>query len=101
MKLIFKWNLQKETYNKKAHSNIDFKEASTVFLYDGNLFTIYDEKHSTEIEDRWITIGLGKNGRLLVVVHTHEQIDEINTEIRIISARKALKNEIKQYRGEK
>jgi len=101
MKLIFKWNLQKEAYNKKAHSKIDFKEASTVFLYDGNLLTIYDKEHSTEIEDRWITIGLGKKGRLLIVVHTTEEIDENNVEIRIISARKALKNEIKQYRGEK
>ncbi len=101
MKLIFKWDLQKEQYNKKAHNNVDFKEASTVFLYDSNLLTIYDEKHSTEIEDRWVTIGLGKKGRLLIVIHTHEQIDENNVEIRIISARKALKNEIKQYRGEK
>ena len=93
MKLIFKWDLQKEQYNKKAHNNVDFKEASTVFLYDSNLLTIYD--------DRWVTIGLGKKGRLLIVIHTHEQIDENNVEIRIISARKALKNEIKQYRGEK
>ena len=36
-------------------------------------------------------------GTLLVVVHTFEQIDESSCKIRIISARKATKREIKQY----
>ena len=40
------------------------------------------------------------NGTLLVVVHTFEQIDENSYKIRIISARKATKREIKQYNEE-
>jgi len=42
-------------------------------------------------------LGIDINGTLLVVVHTFEQIDENTCKIRTISARKATKNEIKQY----
>lgn len=44
-------------------------------------------------EDRWIGIGLTQ-GRIAIVVYTEH--DDGNT-IRLISARKALKNERKQY----
>jgi hypothetical protein len=47
--------------------------------------------HSDE-EDRQILIGNSYKNRLLVVVHT-----ERGDKIRIISARKATKNEKKQY----
>jgi uncharacterized DUF497 family protein len=40
------------------------------------------------------------NGTLLVVVHIFEQLDENTCKIRIISARKATKKEIKQYNEE-
>jgi hypothetical protein len=53
--------------------------------------TIYDPLHSDE-EDRQILIGNSYKNRLLVVVHT-----ERGDKIRIISARKATKNEKKQY----
>ena len=48
-------------------------------------------------EDRWITIGKGRNGVPLVVVHTFRKIDNESPSIRIISARRATKNELKQY----
>ena len=55
-----------------------------------------DEEHS-EVEDRWVTIGIDSTGVLQVVVHTFEQISEDLCEIRIISARKATKREARQY----
>jgi Uncharacterized protein conserved in bacteria len=54
-------------------------------------FTVIDEEHSSD-EERYITIGLSNMNRLLLVAHT-----ERNEGIRIISARKATKNEEKFY----
>jgi len=41
---------------------------------------------------------MNKKGNLLVICHTFEQIDYETFNIRLISARKATKNEMKQYR---
>ena len=51
-------------------------------------------------EERWVTIGLNLAQRLLVVVHTHVEVTDDIVIIRIISARKATKNERKQYEQE-
>ena len=53
--------------------------------------TFLDEEHSID-EERYITIGFSNKNRLLLVAHA-EQKDTI----RIISARKATKNEEKFY----
>jgi uncharacterized DUF497 family protein len=60
------------------------------------MITVFDTEHS-EHEDRWATVGIDKNGNLLIVVHTFQQLDAHCSRIRMISARKATKNEIKQY----
>jgi uncharacterized protein len=46
------------------------------------------------------TIGIDKNGILLVVVHTFQQLATDSCRIRIISARKATRKELKQYQEE-
>jgi len=69
---------------------ITFDEAGTVFN-DRLSLTIYDPLHSDE-EDRFVLIGSSYKNRPLVVVHT-----ERGDNIRIISARKANKNERKYY----
>jgi uncharacterized DUF497 family protein len=56
---------------------------------------IHDPDHS-EDEDRFILLGFSAKARLMVVAHTYRQGD---TEIRIISARKAEKHERGQYGG--
>ena len=60
------------------------------------MVSIEDEEHSAE-EERWITIGMDKNGLVLVVHHTFRQVDEDNFGIRLISARKPTRREAKQY----
>jgi len=60
------------------------------------MISVFDTEHS-EHEDRWATIGIDRNGILLVVVHTFQQLDADCCKIRIISARKATKKELKQY----
>lgn len=64
---------------------LDYEWDDPVFI------TFLDEEHSVN-EERYITIGLSNKGRLLLVAHA-----ERNDLIRIISARKATKNEEKFY----
>ena len=94
MRYYFEWDPQKAKINLKKHK-VSFERACTVFK-DPNALSIYDEEHSEE-DDRWITLGMDINGTLLEVVHIFEQLDENTCKIRIISARKATKKEIKQY----
>ncbi|MEE8329576.1 MAG: BrnT family toxin [Thermodesulfovibrionia bacterium] len=74
---------------------VSFELTGTVFK-DPRAISKYDDEHSGD-EDRWITLGLASNGFLLTLHHTFEQIDKDNVTIRIISSRKATKNEKKQY----
>ncbi|MEW6620748.1 MAG: BrnT family toxin [bacterium] len=87
--LLFEWDPRKAIKNINVHG-ISFDEASTTFS-DTLSLTIYDPLHS-EQEDRFILIGNSVKHRVLVTVHTGRE-----DKIRIISSRKATKNERKQY----
>lgn len=87
----FTWDDNKSEINKKKHK-ISFEEAKTVF-YDTNALVIDDPEHS-EQEDRFIILGFSKKANLLVVCHCYREVDSI---IRIISARKATTTEEKYY----
>ena len=90
----FEWDPIKARLNLKNH-RIAFERAATVFL-DPEALSVLDEEHS-QTEDRWITLGLDRAGTLLVVLHTYREETETSARIRLISARKATKNETKQY----
>jgi len=94
LQLYFEWEPQKAKSNKVKH-NVTFEHAATVFT-DPRAVSIYDKEHSGD-EDRWITLGLASTGVLMVVNHTYKKVDETTVTIRIISSRKATKNEEKQY----
>ncbi len=85
----FEWDSNKARSNIRKH-RISFEEAVTA-LNDPMSATGFDPDHSIT-EKRYITFGLSKLGRLLVVAHTND--DEI---IRIISARIATRGERKIY----
>ncbi len=87
--LLFEWDTNKEKKNIGMHG-VSFDEASTSFKDTASL-VIYDPLHSDQ-EDRFILTGHSCQHRLLVVIHT-----ERGDRVRIISARKATKNEGKQY----
>lgn len=87
----FEWDENKNAINKSKHK-ISFEEAQTVF-YDEEALVIDDPEHS-ETEERFIILGLSSKANLLVVCHCLRASDTV---IRIISARKATKNEAKQY----
>ena len=87
--LIFEWDPQKANSNLEKHG-VSFEEASTAFQ-DTLSLTIDDPLHSID-EERVILIGMSQKNRILVVVHT-----ERGDSIRIISARKATKEERESY----
>ncbi len=89
----FAWDDEKAGENRRKHG-ISFGEAKTVF-YDENARLQYDPDHS-EDEDRFLLLGTSYSLRVLVVCHCYREKDTL---VRIISARKATKNEQKQYEG--
>ncbi len=89
--LVFEWNKTKEKANIKKHG-ISFDEARTTF-YDENAIQFFDPDHS-EDKDRFILLGTNYKLNTLVICHCFRE-DE--TVVRIISARKADKDESKAY----
>ena len=89
--LRFEWDRNKDLSNRKKHG-VSFEEAATVFLDEEGLL-IPDPDHS-DYEERFVLIGTSRKANLLTVVHC---LRESETIIRIISARKATKNESRQY----
>lgn len=89
MKVTVEWDPVKAETNLKKHQ-VSFEEASTVFN-DPLFITFLDVEHSVD-EERYITVGLSKANRLLLIAHT-----ERKDVTRIISARKATNNEQRFY----
>ncbi|MEE4355782.1 MAG: BrnT family toxin [Desulfococcaceae bacterium] len=89
MKFQFDWDTDKADKNIGKH-NVSFDEAVSVFD-DPMLIAVIDDEHSID-EERYITVGLSKHGRLLMVAHTDRE-----GRIRIISSRKATKKEERFY----
>ncbi|GHV09732.1 hypothetical protein FACS189485_22550 [Spirochaetia bacterium] len=87
------WDPDKEKINISKHK-VSFEEAKSVF-FDPNAKIIHDPDHSIE-EERFIILGLSKKLNLLVVCHCYKENEDI---IRIITARKATKQETDQYGG--
>jgi len=93
----FEWDPLKAITNEKKHK-VSFEHAAEIFL-DPFAISIYDNEHGSE-EDRWITIGKSSINTILIVVHTFYQQNTNNFKVRLISARRAIKREKKQYEGE-
>ena len=89
VKLNFEWDETKAADNCRKH-RVSFKEGITVFG-DPFSITIDDPDHSRD-EQRYIDIGTSETGRVLAVSYT-----ERGGSIRIISCRKATRNERIRY----
>ena len=83
----FIWDESKRIGNLKKH-DLDF--ALTYLVFEHDTFT-FEENSITYNERRFVALGL-LNGIVVVVVHT--ETDDV---IRVISLRKAVKNEQKLY----
>ena len=89
--ITFSWDDRKDRENQRKHG-ISFDEATTAFA-DEKARLKHDPDHSHD-EDRFILLGFSAKLRILVVAHAYRQNE---TEVRIISARKATRKERKQY----
>ncbi len=84
---MFEWDPNKNRLNRHKHG-ISFADTFAVFE-DPNALTREDDEHG---EERFVTMGMDGFGRILVVVYTWRE-----ESIRIISARRATKSEVRQY----
>ena len=90
----FDWDPAKAASNLRKHK-VSFELASTVFR-DRFAITVIDEDQGM-FEERWITLGIAQDGRLLVVSHTATEDGSNQTNVRIISARLATPRERRQF----
>jgi uncharacterized DUF497 family protein len=86
------WDPAKAAANPEAHDGVTFEEATPV-LFDPYVLT--NEDRDARGERRFVALGRGGKGRLLVVVHTYR-----NDTIRIISAWRANAIQRKRYESQ-
>jgi hypothetical protein len=86
----FTWDARKNRVNKKKH-RISFETAVLVF---DDPFHVTTQDREVEGEARWQTIGMVHDMHVLLVAHT---VDEELESIRILSARKATRQERRIY----
>ena len=84
----FEWDEEKNRMNVQKHG-ISFNDV--IGLFDHPMIVHLDVRNDYE-ENRWVGIGMMKH-HVAVVVYTERMGDAI----RIISARKANKREVRQY----
>ncbi len=89
----FEWDPAKAASNRR-NDGVSFEEARAVF-FDEFAVQFFDEAASGD-EDRFLMLGMGGVARLLLVCHCERASGSV---IRIISARKATRNESQHYRG--
>lgn len=87
MKIV--WDTEKAAANPKKHEGVTFEEAKLV-LFDP--FALTKEDDAAQDEQRFVTLGLGAKGRLLVVAYTYRK-----ETIRLISAWKANDPQRRRY----
>jgi len=85
--VVLKWDPRKAAGNVRKHG-VDFHEAATVL--DDPLSVTYRDPDHSRGDTRFLTIGMSKSGRVLVVAHSEERAGDV---IRIITARRATRRE--------
>jgi hypothetical protein len=95
----YEWDEQKNRRNQRKHAGISFEMAALVFEDERCLVGL---DHVDEIgEQRWHAIGTARIepeiAAVLLVVHAYREDCHGEEIIRIISARRAEKHEIRRY----
>lgn len=90
--MVFEWDENKSQANLRKHG-VSFEEAKTIFFSEHAI--VFDDFDSKEKEERFLIVGFSFIGRLLICCFCERgRSKEV---IRIISARKLSKNEIKSF----
>ena len=87
----FEWDEAKNLANIRKH-HLDFADAEEIF--DGPTLTVPDLREDYG-EDRWIVVGVIHGTTVVAIVAERE-----SETLRVISLRKATRNEQKQYAKE-
>lgn len=95
--LDFAWDPAKAASNASKHG-VTFAQAATVLL-DALALTVFDAEHS-ELEERWFTLGMPSQHKLLAVSHIYTTLGLNSARVRIVSACTATKAERRQYENE-
>jgi hypothetical protein len=90
----FEWDAGKNRINQTKHSGLDFETAARVFN-DPKIILVEDRV--VEGDERWHAIGAVSEALLLVVHTYHEDKEDGEEIIRIISAREANQRERRIY----
>jgi Uncharacterized protein conserved in bacteria len=94
--LVFEWDPEKARTNLAKHG-VAFDVATQVFNDERAVMT---PDRVVGFEERWRTVGRVGSATILFVAHTWVDDDQV-VHVRIISARRADKREVKAYeRGE-
>ena len=94
----YEWDEAKNRQNQQKHEGISFELATLVFE-DERCLVGRDRTDETG-EQRWHAIGaarVGSKAAVLLVVHAYREDFHGEEIIRIISARRAEKHEIRRY----
>ncbi len=91
----FTWDPKKAKTNLKKHG-VSFEEAESVLRHPDTLI-VFDDENSSDVEDRFQSLGISIKLKVLVVIHGERD----GKENRIISARKAEKHEVKRWQERK
>ncbi len=86
----FQFDTTKAAKNLKKHG-VSFSDAEGLFF---DPLAIHRGDPDAEGEERFIAVGLGSAGQVLVVVYTCR-----GDQIRVISARRATRREVRDYEG--
>lgn len=90
----FEWDENKNQSNRAKHG-LSFETALLVF---DDPFALSEQDRFENGEERWSTIGLVDAVLLVFVAHTYRFDAELQEEsFRIISARRATREEVKRY----
>ncbi len=93
----FAWDPANATSNVAKHG-VTFAQAATVLL-DPLALTVLDTEHGAR-EERWLTLGISREGKLLAVSHTYTSTGPDSATVRIISAREPTRHERRKYESE-
>lgn len=86
------WDSKKAATNPKNHDGVTFEEAQHVLL---DPYALSREDSGSEDEQRFVTLGMGSKGRILMVVYTYRE-----ETMRLISAWKTNEPQRRRYENQ-
>jgi uncharacterized DUF497 family protein len=95
----YEWDERKNLENQRKHPGISFELAVLVFENEGRLIEL--DRVDEAGEQRWHPLGAIRirpgTVAILLVIHAYREDDDGEETIRIISARRAGKNDLRRY----